>query len=238
MKYMGSKARISKHILPIMLNAASKSGITTWVEPFVGGANMIDKVPNSFNRIGIDYNAHTIEALIAIRDLVDKLPNQLTEDEYKELKRSEPEPIKSWLRFVASFGGKFDNGYAREKGSDETTFIGYGKRNAQKQSPNLQGVKFINGSYDEYSDFENCLIYCDPPYEGTTSYKTGAFDHSNFWDWCRKMSEKNLVFISEYKAPKDFTCIWEGSLKTNFASSRKKATHSAIERLFKYDIKL
>mgnify|MGYP000063474813 CR=1 FL=1 len=89
---------------------------------------MIDKVPNSFQRIGIDYNAHTIEALIAIRDLVDKLPNTLTEDEYKQLKGSEPEPIKSWLRFTASFGGKFDNGYAREKGSDETTFIGYGKR--------------------------------------------------------------------------------------------------------------
>lgn len=33
-------------------------------------------------------------------------------------------------------------------------------------------LEFINGSYDEYSDFENCLIYCDPPYQGTTSYKT------------------------------------------------------------------
>ena len=138
------------------------------------------------------------------------------------------------MRFVASFGGKFDNGYAREKGSDETTFIGYGKRNAQKQSPNLQGVKFINGSYDEYSDFKNCLIYCDPPYEGTTSYKTGAFDHTKFWDWCRKMSEKNLVFISEYKAPDDFICVWEGEVKTNFASQRDEATHKAVEKLFKF----
>lgn len=187
-----------------MIKEANEKGITTWVEPFVGGANMIDKVPNNFKRIGIDYNAHTIEALITIRDLVDKLPNQLTEDEYKQL-----------------------------KGSDETTFIGYGKRNAQKQNPKLPGVKFINGSYDEYSDFENCLIYCDPPYEGTTSYKTGAFDHPKFWDWCRKMSEKNLVFVSEYKAPDDFICVWEGELKTNFASRRDKATHKAVEKLFR-----
>ncbi len=232
MIYMGSKNRISRYILPIMLSYAKEYGLITWVEPFVGGGNMIDKVPNNFKRIGIDYNPHTIEALIAVRDLVDKLPDQLTEDEYKTLKGSEPEPIKSWLRFVASFGGKFDNGYAREKGSDETTFIGYGKRNAQKQSPNLQGVKFINGSYDEYSDFENCLIYCDPPYEGTTSYKTGAFDHPNFWDWCRKMSKKNLVFISEYRAPDDFICIYEVEVKTNFASQRNKATHKAVEKLF------
>ncbi len=233
MKYLGSKNRIAKHILPIMLKEANERGITTWVEPFVGGANMIDKVPSNCQRIRIDYNAHTIEALIAIRDLVDELPYSLTEEEYKSLKGSEPEPIKSWLRFVASFGGKFENGYAREKGSDETTFIGYGKRSAQKQSPNLQGVELICGSYDDYSDFENCLLFLDPPYFQTTSYKTGAFDHPKFWDWCRKMSEKNSVFISEYQAPDDFECVWQGEVKTNFASQRSEATHKAVEKLFK-----
>ena len=45
MKYMGSKNRIAKHILPIMLAEAEKHNITTWVEPFVGGGGMIDKVP-------------------------------------------------------------------------------------------------------------------------------------------------------------------------------------------------
>lgn len=232
MRYTGSKNRIAKHILPIMLEYAELYETETWAEPFVGGANMIDKVPKNFKRIGIDYNAHTVEALIAIRDLVDKLPDQLTEDGYKKLKGSEPEPIKSWLRFVASFGGKFDKGYARVQGSDDTTFCGYGKRNALKQSPNLQGVELIHGSYDEYSDFENCLIYCDPPYQGATGYKTGSFDHGKFWDWCRKMSNNNLVFVSEYSAPDDFVCVWEGEIKTNFASQRKEATHKATEKLF------
>lgn len=219
-----------------MIKEANEKGITTWVEPFVGGANMIDKVPKEFQRIGIDYNAHTIEALIAIRDLVDKLPNRLSEDEYKQLKGSEPEPIKSWLRFVCSYSGKFDNGYARQGNplKYKSEPIEEGLRNAQKQSPKLQGVKFINGSYDEYSGFENCLIYCDPPYEGTTSYKTGDFDHAKFWDWCRKMSKKNLVFVSEYKAPYDFICVWEGEVKTNFASQRSEATHKAVEKLFKF----
>jgi len=232
MKYLGSKRRISKFILPIMLEEALKGGITTWVEPFVGGANMIDKVPHNFQRIGIDYNSHTIAALIAIRDLVDKLPNSLTEEEYKQLKGSKPEPIKSWLRFVASFGGKFDNGYARGKGR---LVCIEGKHNAQKQSPNLKGVKFINGSYEEYSEFENCLIYCDPPYKGTTPYKTGAFNHDKFWEWCRDMSKNNVVFISEYEAPDDFICVWQGEIKTNFASQRIKATHNSVEKLFKYN---
>ena len=51
MKYMGSKRRIAKHILPIMLKKAEEINITTWVEPFVGGANMIDKVPSDFKEV-------------------------------------------------------------------------------------------------------------------------------------------------------------------------------------------
>ena len=232
MIYMGSKNRIAKFVLPIMLREANEKGITTWVKPFVGGANMIDKVPSNFKRIGIDFNAHSIEALIAIRDLVDKLPTEVSEEYYKEIKNSEPEPIKSWVRFVCSFGAKLDNGFARNKVGQNYAKAGVG--NAQKQSPNLQGVKLINGSYDEYSDFENCLIYCDPPYEGTTSYKTGSFDHDKFWQWCRDMSKKNVVFVSEYKAPDDFICVWEGEVKTNFASQRDGATHKAVEKLFKF----
>ena len=58
MKYMGSKNRIAKHILPIMLAECEKQGITKWVEPFVGGANMIDKVEGP--RIGNDSNPYLI----------------------------------------------------------------------------------------------------------------------------------------------------------------------------------
>ncbi len=48
MKYMGSKARYAKSILPIIL--ASRQPDQWYVEPFVGGANVIDKV--SGPRIG------------------------------------------------------------------------------------------------------------------------------------------------------------------------------------------
>nr|WP_319571429.1 DNA adenine methylase [uncultured Draconibacterium sp.] len=41
MKYMGSKNRIAKHILPIILKNRTNE---LYVEPFVGGANLIDKV--------------------------------------------------------------------------------------------------------------------------------------------------------------------------------------------------
>ena len=232
---MGSKARIAKEILPIMLCEANKSGISTWVEPFVGGGNMIDKVPPSFKRIGIDLNEHAIKALIAIRDKIKDIPVDVSEDFYKSIKGFPPDEITSLIRFGASFGGKFENGFARgftNKGVPRN-YWHETLRNAKKQSPFLQGVELIYGNYKVASDFENCLIYCDPPYFSTTSYKTGNFNHPEFWDWCRNLSKKNLVFISEYVAPDDFESIWSGEVKTNFASQRKGATHTAVERLFK-----
>jgi len=235
MKYMGSKNRIAKEILPIMLKEREER---TWVEPFVGGANMIDKVEGK--RIGADLNEYLIEALILIRDSPEKKPDLITEDDYQKLKQEmKVDGLTGFTGFAMSFGGKFFGGYRRDvagtKGCVENmrTQTRRSKQNAIKQSKKLKGVKLVNCSYDELPlNSDNCLIYCDPPYEGTTSYKTGSFDHPKFWDWCRKMSEKNLVFVSEYKAPDDFHCVWEGEIKTNFASQRDEATHKAVEKLF------
>ena len=54
---MGSKNRIAKYLLPIILKDRKED--QWYVEPFVGGANMIDKVDG--NRIGADKNEFLIE---------------------------------------------------------------------------------------------------------------------------------------------------------------------------------
>lgn len=230
MKYMGSKNRIAKHILPIMLDAANKAGITKWVEPFVGGGNMIDKVPDTFDRVGFDLNEHVIMAMIDIRDNVDLLPESFTKEQ-RDIQKSLPaQSIMSWASIITSFGADLNGGYAREKGSDDTTFCGYGKRNAIKQSPKIQGIQFIHADYRNLS-FTDSLIYCYPPYKGTSGYKTGGFDHEEFFGWCREQAKNNVVFLSEYDAP--FEQVWQGEIKTNFASTRSKATHNAVEKLYR-----
>ena len=95
MIYMGSKRRIAKHILPIMLAAASERGITRWVEPFVGGGNSIDKVPQDFERIGYDINEHAIMAMLDIRDRAESLPDTVTEAEYKAMRGTPPATVTS-----------------------------------------------------------------------------------------------------------------------------------------------
>ena len=232
---MGSKNRIAKHILPIMLKEMQEKGYTTWVEPFVGGGNMIDKVPSEYRRIGCDLNGYAIRALTDIRDKPQQLPERFTFEERKFWREQSPTEFMSWACIVTSFGADLLGGYAREKGSDDTTFCGYGKRNALKQSPKIQNVEFTCCSYlDLTNNITNSLIYCDPPYQGTTGYKTGSFNHEEFFGWCRNMKSKgNSVFVSEYNAPEDFELVWQGEIKTNFSSQRKEATHKAVEKLFK-----
>ena len=44
MKYMGSKSRIKKYVVPFLQKLVEENGIDTYIEPFVGGANVIDDI--------------------------------------------------------------------------------------------------------------------------------------------------------------------------------------------------
>ena len=234
MKYMGSKNRIAKEILPIILKDRKPN--QCYVEPFVGGGNLIDKVEGF--RIGADLNPFVIEALKLIRDNPESLPDHVSEEMYQELKsKKELNGVTGWAGFSLSFGAKWFGGYARDiKGVDgeenEITQTHRGKNNALAQSPNLKDCLFINSSYQLLDIPKNSIIYCDPPYEGTTKYKDG-FNHSEFWDWVRSKSlEGHSVFVSEYDAPDDFICVWHKTLTTGFSTSE---SIKAVEKLFIFD---
>jgi DNA adenine methylase len=230
MKYMGSKNRIAKYILPIMM--AERKPEQWWVEPFVGGGNMIDKVEG--NRIGADSNTHVIDALIAIRDHITELPknnNEFTEYDYRKLRESDSYKYKGYAGFAFSYAGKWMGGWCRDS-NGYRDYVSEAYVNALKQSNKLVGVNLVHTSYDTLLIPDNSLIYCDPPYAGTTKYKDD-FDHSLFWCWCRdKASEGHTIFVSEYNAPDDFECVWQKEI----VSSLTIETGSKIgcEKLFKF----
>ena len=62
MVYMGSKSKYANSIVPILQNAIDRNNITTYIECFVGGANIIDKI-NCENKYGYD-NSQTLIALL------------------------------------------------------------------------------------------------------------------------------------------------------------------------------
>lgn len=88
-------------------------------------------------------------------------------------------------------------------------------------------IEFSSLSYDQVEIKDNSVIYCDPPYAGTAKYSEGGFDHGKFFDWA--LNNKHPVFISEYKAPKDFKLIKCFSHRSTLSSS---ANNGVYEKLF------
>lgn len=229
---MGSKNRIAKYILPVMLS--SRKPGQWWVEPFVGGGNMIDKVVGK--RIGSDANPYVIEALVAIRDNVDKLPKnnkEFTEIDYKNLRLNDNYPYKGYAGFAFSYGGKWLGGWARD-GKGKRDYVNEAYNNALKQSSKLQDIVLLSTRYQDLEIPPQSLIYCDPPYAKTTKYKgLGDFNHEEFWEWCRvKGNEGHTVFVSEYQAPSGFQCIWEKEIVSSLTMNT--GSKKAVEKLFRY----
>ena len=231
MKYMGSKSKHAKELLPIILK--DRKPDQWYVEPFVGAANMIDKVDG--NRIGSDKNFYVIELLKAIRDGWIP-PSVVTEEEYQQAKGSDNIKYKAFVGFCASYSGKWFGGYARgdDNKGNPRNYADEQKRHLLKQAPHLNGIIFKSVEYDLLEIPPNSIIYCDPPYAGTTKYATGGFDHDEFWQWCRdKVAEGHSVFVSEYSAPDDWICVWQK--KVNNTLTKDTGSKQGIERLFVYD---
>ena len=228
MLYMGSKRRLAKHIVPI-IKSLRKDG-QTYVEPFVGGGNLIEKIEG--NRIGSDINPDCIQALCDIRDNVEQLPRtnaEFTEEDYKKLRVTHDYRFRSYAGFAFSWGGKWLGGWARN--SNNRDYVAVAFHSAMKQSPLLQGVTLLCCSYDELVVPDESFIYCDPPYKGTTAY-SHYFDNSKFFDWCVCMHDKgHTVLVSEYSAPDTrFRCVWEGSIVNELVKEGDKRV--VRERLF------
>ena len=198
-KYVGSKNRISKYIVPIIQKCIDENNIKIYYEPFVGGANMIDKIKCE-NRIGNDIH----KELIAMWNELQKgwIPtSHITEEEYisvRDNKEKYPDYYVGYVGYHATFGSKYFAGYARSFKADGVTPRDQSNeayRNTMKQVPSIKDVLFTHGDYKEHK-IKNAVIYCDPPYQGTTKYETESFDYNGFWEWCREMSKENWLFKS------------------------------------------
>lgn len=241
MKYMGSKNRHAKEIIPIMMEHY-KEGMW-YIETCVGGANMIDKIPIPNNRkIGVDVHHYLIEMWKAVSKGWSP-PEVITEEDYKYIKEHQDEnpALAGYVGFALSYGGKWWGGYRRDVkgcGDNPTTKhlneIDQSRKSYNsivKQQNNILGVKFIEKSLFEINDIKGkSLIYADPPYLGTTKYKD-SFDHEKFYNWCRQMKNQgHVVFVSEYWMPDDFKCVW--SKEVNNSLTKDTGAKKGIEKLF------
>jgi DNA adenine methylase len=256
MVYLGSKQRLWKELSPIILRDISQCEV--YYEPFGGGMNCVTNVPESVLRIAADSDPFIIglwkglqrgwlppeqlctkEEYVYARKL-DKLIHtnkasivHLGERDvfiiacWKYLASFSARPFEGWV------GTNLKRDYYREKRDNLLNHV--------KDAVNLNSIQFEVSDYKQ--SFENLLatnvdpskiiIYADPPYQYTTTYKnvSKVFIHSDFWNWCRFVRSIGIkLYVSEYTAPKDFTCIWDKYHVIGMTLNDEK--HLAVERLF------
>jgi DNA adenine methylase len=236
MKYMGSKSRFSKELLSIILK--DRTPEQWYVEPFAGGMNMICEVQG--NRIANDIHYPLIQMWVEL--VSGWFPKKITKVEYSDISKNQskyPAYLVGWVGFNCSYSGKWFGGFAGETKTKIGTIRDYqteALNNVAKQVVKMKGVMFFNKPYYELELPPNSIVYCDPPYEGTTKYKdTNNFVHGLFWDWVRNISKQgHTVFVSEYNAPDDFVCLWEKEVKSSLsANGRTGGNKVSKEKLFK-----
>lgn len=242
MKYMGSKSRIKKYIVPILQNIIDNNKITTYIEPFCGGCNIIDSIKCK-HRFANDISTPLIEMW---KGLVngELPPKELSKEHYDDVKNSfrnndnkYPMFYVGMIGFLGSYNAKFfDGGYAKTIISKTGVLRNYyaeSCKNILKQLPQVKDIIFSNKSYkDMNNNIKNCLIYCDIPYFNTTGYETSKdFNHDEFWHWVKETSKNNVVVVSELIAPKDFIAIWEQPVTRTLDN---KSRSMSIEKLFVY----
>lgn len=227
MKYIGSKAKLAKYIIPFMEPYLKQA--VAYIEPFCGGCNMIDKVEH-YNRIAFDGNPYLIDMWLALQTGWQP-PENISKELYTEIKdsRSKGYFTNQFIGFVGhncSFSGDWFAGYAGT--GEDRNRCAEAKRHVLKQIDKLEDVDFRFGDYQDIDIFfgavKNTVIYCDPPYYEGFKYRGSKFHfhHKQFWDWCRKMSKHNIVFVSDYHAPPDFKLLWKKAGMVNAHQTGKK----------------
>lgn len=98
----------------------------------------------------------------------------------------------------------------------------------------LGGVRYSFADYSELpTDDPATVVYCDPPYIGTTGYCSAdgrrmTFDHSRFYAWAESIAA--LPVISERAMPADrFACVAERAGRNLLCATRNTA---CVERLY------
>jgi DNA adenine methylase len=232
MRYFGGKTRTCKEISSV-INTYIKDSNQLFISPFVGGG-WVEQYINTNNKKLYDKHNYLIEMYIALQNNWIP-PKELTKEEYEYIKNNKDDKpyLTGFVGFGCSFAGKWFGGYA--KNDKDRNYCLNAHNSILKKMKGLQNAYFGCVDYKKLKP-KDAVIYCDPPYQGTTQYSksiVGEFDTNEFWNIMREWSKDNIVLISEYNAPEDFECIWSQEVKLDIRDKNNQK-QNRIEKLFKH----
>ena len=213
---------------------------SVWVEPFCGMCSVARaawKLNPTYRFHLSDANESLIVLLQAIQTgwMPSKTLAKLTNGEYKRI-RSQADSLTPEYAFIAtalSFGGKWFGGLAGVNNSRYSTEDYFNRAcvEIQKMHEFFCGADVdIQCSEYEYSTVvDDCILYCDPPYLGTTKIFK-PFDSNRFTEWVVRNSLRSRVYVSEYtQLDRSFIPVWS---KTQSEHLSKTIGAKRTERLY------
>jgi len=228
MRYQGGKSRIAAEIVKTIQTLTTEREI---YEPFCGGGAVTIALAKAGFRV---YASDSHEDLILMWQAIlagdATVSADVTEEEYQQLKTAAPSARRGFVGYGTSFGGKWFGGFARGGGSN---YAATSRRSSEHILSCNPLPTFRHADYTETPD--HVVAYLDPPYAGTTSYKSaGKFDHDAFWSWVSR--RQGATFISELSCPLDLPVVWRKQHKSQNASNSPTSKGAAIiereERLY------
>lgn len=203
-----------------------------FVSLFCGTCSVESKI-RGFNRIICnDIHEYLIALLNGVKDGYE-LPDHISEEQYRYIRehKDDDRVLSGFVGFGCSFGGKWWGGYAKSKSG--RNYAAESKKSLLRDMESLMSAEFTCMDYRDVELPEGCVVYADPPYDGTTGYGRQEFDSAAFWEYMREISKNQVVYISEQKAPEDFVSIWEKPF-TRTLDVNKKNQFKVVEKLFVY----
>lgn len=243
MVYQGSKRKLVKYLKPI-IEKFLENNDRKYVEPFVGGANLIDYI-NCKERYGYDINFYLISLLKHFQNNTNQPYIEVSKELWSDVKQhykngNVENKYENWfigyVGFIGSFCGKFFDGYGNREIAPERNLIKERYNNLLKQvnQPTFNEIQFETKSFVDL-DISNSIIYLDPPYTNTRQYNSiKKFDKQLLIDKCKEWNKHNNIILLSELEPLDndnWVCIWKKDYKYQMGT---KAKNDVVEKLFLY----
>lgn len=247
MQYQGGKSRIAKEIIEVINNevsrreeqnctsdcASNRERESNVLVSLFCGTCSVESRAIGFDKIICNDNHEYLIAMLQGVQNGYELPDYIPEEQYRYIRdhKDEDKVLTGFVGFGCSFGGRWFEGYARNK--EHTNYAARSKRSLLKDMATLAPrATFICGDYRNVEIPKGAVVYADPPYRNTKKISRQSFDNDTFWEYMREISKDHQVFISEQTAPDDFECIWEKPV-TRTLDRNKSNQFKTTEKLFR-----
>ncbi len=207
-QYLGGKHYLAKPIVQAMRQATNEM-VPVW-EPFCGGGSVTVQLAKVFSEVEASDIHLPLVAMWRALQLGWDPPQSVTEAEFDAAAQlPDTDPRKAFIGFGCTFGGIW---FAKRFPENHKTSVRYTRNAVLRQARQLSRVTFNHYSFFERPPrSEHLVIYCDPPYANTTTYRgTPGFDHMAFWLRCQEWVQCGVrVFVSEFACPIPHRVVWE-----------------------------